>query len=640
MTIESPLRADEPDLPSPEEVWEDRPGLLGFFTTVDHKRIGIRYIVTAFTFFFIAGLMALVMRAQLARPDSDVVSAETYNQLFTMHGTIMIFLFNTPVLFGFGNYLMPLLLGSRDMAFPRLNAFGYWVFLGSGVFMLSSFVFGAAPDGGWFAYVPLTDKAFSSGINLDFWGLGVIFTGISTTVGAINFIASAFKLRAPGMTVNRIPLLVWSFVAMAFMVLFAVPSLTTAAGLLEADRLFGTAFYRPASGGNVLLYQHLFWFWGHPEVYILFLPATGMVTTIITVFSRHRTAGYVWVASSFFGIAFISFGVWVHHMFATGMPTQATGMFAAASFVVAVPSGIMYMCWIGTMWGGDVRFPVPMLFALGFLVIFLLGGITGVMVASLPFDLQVTDSYFVVAHFHYVLNGAVVFPIFGALYYWVPKMTGHMLSERLGKWSFWTMLVGFNVTFFPMHILGQRGMARRVYTYDRGLGFDFLNMIVSLGSVVFAIGTGLTLLNVVLNHKRGPAAGRNPWDADTLEWATESPPSEWNFEASPVINSRHPLWDEEPLPYVAAADGESTEQAQSPIGASRREVAVTTGFSAEADGHFRVPEPSIVPAIVGLGLFVLFVGVLLIGAVIFWVGVVVGLAALTSWAWQCEVDRS
>jgi cytochrome c oxidase subunit 1/cytochrome c oxidase subunit I+III len=625
-------------MPEPDEVWEDRPGWLGFFTTVDHKKIGIRYIVTSFTFFFIAGLMALVMRAQLAQPNSDVVSAETFNQLFTMHGTIMIFLFNTPVLFGFGNYLMPLVLGSRDMAFPRLNAFGYWVFLGSGIFMLSSVFFGKAPDGGWFAYVPLTDKDFSPGLNLDFWGLGVIFTGISTTVGAINFIASAFKLRAPGMTINRIPLLVWAYVAMAFMVIFAVPSLTTAAGLLEADRLFGTAFYRPAAGGNVLLYQHLFWFWGHPEVYILFLPATGMVTTMITAFSRRPTAGYLWIASSFVGIAFISFGVWVHHMFATGMPTQATGLFAAASFIVSVPSGIMYMAWIGTMWGGRVRFTVPMLFALGFLIIFLLGGITGVMVASLGFDLQVHDTYFVVAHFHYVLNGAVVFPIFGALYYWIPKMTGRMLSERLGKWSFWTMLVGFNVTFFPMHILGQRGMVRRVYTYQKGLGWDTLNMIVSIGSVVFAVGTGLTLLNIVISHRRGAVAGDDPWDADTLEWSTTSPPPEFNFEAYPIVNSRHPLWDQQPLPRARDSEAEP-ERAQGPMGAVRRQMAVTTGFDAKGDGLLPVPEPSAVPAVLGLALFVLFVGVLLVGALFFWTGVVLGIAALGSWAWRTEVDK-
>src|SRR4051812_8694899 len=554
-----------------------------------------------------------------------------------MHGTIMIFLFNTPVLFGFGNYLMPLMLGSRDMAFPRLNAFGYWVFLGSGVFMLSSLIFGAAPDGGWFAYVPLTDKAFSPGINLDFWGLGVIFTGISTTVGAINFIVTAFKLRAPGMTVNRIPLMVWAFVATAFMVIFAVPSLTTAAGLLEADRLFGTAFYRPEAGGNVLLYQHLFWFWGHPEVYILFLPATGMVTTMITVFSGRRTAGYVWVASSFFAIAFISFGVWVHHMFATGIPTQATGMFAAASFVVSIPSGVMYMCWIGTMWGARPRFTVPMLFAIGFLVIFLLGGITGVMVASLPFDLQVTDSYFVVAHFHYVLNGAVVFPIFGAMYYWIPKMTGRMMSERLGKWSFWVMFVGFNLSFFPMHILGFLGMPRRIWTYDSGLGWDGINMLVSIGGGVFGLGTGMSLVNFLWSGRRGQEAGPDPWQGDTLEWSTTSPPPHYNFAAIPLVAGRHPLWDADPLPYAASGPDDATK-ALGRDGAVHKQTPITAGIDTRPESTMTIPNETYVPFFVALGIAVFFVGLLISAVVVGILGIVVGAAALLMWTWRTDVD--
>ncbi len=504
-----------------ERAWRERPGMLGFFTTVDHKRLGIRYIVTSFFFFFLAGALALVMRAQLARPNQTVVGPEAYNQLFTMHGTIMIFLFNTPVLAGFGNYLLPLMVGARDMAYPRLNAFSYWIFVGAGTFMSASMVLGKAPDGGWFAYVPLTDKSFSPGINLDFWGLGVIFVGISTTAGAVNFIVTAFKLRAPGMTVNRLPVLVWSYIAMGFMILFAVPAITVSAALLEADRLFGTRFYVPDAGGDALLYQHLFWFWGHPEVYILFLPAVGMVTTMITTFSRRPTSGYLWNVAALMGIAFISFGVWVHHMFATGLPSTAMGAFSAASFVIGLPSAVLYFSWIGTMWGGRVRFTAAMLFALGFLIIFLLGGITGVMVAAFPFDLQVTDSYFIVAHFHYVLNGAVVFPIFGAIYYWMPKMTGRLLDERLGKWSFWTMLVGFNVTFAPMHILGELGMARRMYTYDSDLGWDTLNLIISLGSLLFAAGTLLTLVNVVLDtggppKPARPLAGRHARVGDHL----------------------------------------------------------------------------------------------------------------------------
>src|SRR4051794_1339921 len=501
-----------------EELWEDAPGIPGFFSTVDHKRIGMRYIYTAFGFFFAAGIMALVMRTQLEGPGKNVVGPEAYNQLFTMHGTTMIFLFNTPVLAGFGNYLLPLHLGTRDMAFPRLNAFSYWVFLFSGIFMYLSFVIGKAPDGGWFAYVPFTDKQFSPGVNLDFWGLGVIFVGISTTVGAINFIVSIFKLRAPGMTLNRMPIFVWSILAMAFMVIFAVPAVTLSAALLEFDRLFHTAFFVVQAGGSSLLYQHLFWFWGHPEVYILFVPATGMVSMMIPVFSRHRLSGYIWVATALVAVAFMSFGVWVHHMFATGLPVQAMSLFSGVSLLIAVPSGVQFFSWIATMWHGKVQFTTPMLFSMGFLLIFLLGGITGVMVAVMPFDWQVHDSYFVVAHFHYVLNGAVVFPIFGAIYFWMPKMTGRMLNERLGKVSFWVMFIGFNLAFFPMHILGFLGMPRRVYTYQSGLGWDHLNLIVTIGGFMFGAGTGLTLLNWAISRKRGAPAGNDPWHGDTLEW--------------------------------------------------------------------------------------------------------------------------
>src|SRR3954468_23108495 len=519
------------------KIWEDRPRLLGFFTTVDHKRVGVRYIYTSFAFFFVAGLLALVRRAQLAQPNEDGVGPDLFNQLFTIHGTTMIFLFNTPVLAGFGNYLLPLMLGTRDMAFPRLNAFSYWIFLFSGIFIYLGFLVGRAPDGGWFAYVPLTGAKYSPDLNIDFWGLGVIFVGISTTVGAINFIVTAFKHRCPGMSVSRLPIFVWSMLGMAFMVLFSVPALTVGAALLEADRLFGTKFYVPAVGGSALLYQHLFWFWGHPEVYILFLPATGMVSTIIPVAARRPLAGYLWAAAAFIAIAFISFGVWAHHMFATGGPPLAFAVFSAASLVIAIPSGVLYFCWIATMWTGKVRFTTPMLFCIGFLVIFLLGGITGVMVAVMPFDWQGTDSYFVVAHFHYTLNGAVVFPIFGALYYWLPKMTGRMLSERLGKWSFWTMLIGFNASFFPMHILGMMGMQRRIYTYDSGLGWGTLNAVVSIGGVLFGAGTGVTLFNFFWSRWKGAPAPANPWEADTLEWALPSPPPEYNFAEVPVVHS-------------------------------------------------------------------------------------------------------
>ena len=612
-----------------DEIWEDDPGIPGFFNTVDHKRIGMRYIYTSFIFFFIAGLMALVMRAQLAQPDNTIVNAQTYNELFTAHGTTMIFLFNTPVLAGFGNYLLPLMLGTRDMAFPRLNAFSYWIFLLSGIFIYGGFLVGSPPDGGWFAYVPLTNPTYSPGLNIDFWGLGVIFVGISTTVGAINFIVTAFKHRCPGMSVSRLPIFVWSMLGMAFMVLFSVPALTTAAGLLEADRLFGTKFYDPVAGGSALLYQHLFWFWGHPEVYILFLPATGMISTIIPVAARQRLAGYLWVAAAFIAIAFISFGVWVHHMFATGGPPLALAVFSAASFVIAIPSGVLYFCWIATMWTGKVRFTTPMLFLIRFLVIFLIGGITGVMVAVMPIDWQVTDTYFIVAHFHYTLNGAVVFPIFAALYYWLPKMTGRMLSERLGKWSFWTMFVGFNVSFFPMHLLGLMGMQRRIFTYSAGLGWGTLNAIVSIGGAAFGLGTGITLFNFLWSRRRGKVAPADPWEADTLEWALSSPPPEYNFAAVPVVHSRHPLWDG-PVEYATAPEGFGRE------GAEARQTPVVEGLIAHPASGVPIPKPTHVPFVVALGVFVFFIGLLVDAALVLAAGVAVGVVTLGVWTWRTE----
>jgi cytochrome c oxidase subunit 1/cytochrome c oxidase subunit I+III len=620
-----------------EERWEDAPGIPGFFETVDHKRIGLRYIYTAFAFFFVAGALALVMRVQLAQPNAGVLSPESYNEFFTMHGTTMIFLFNTPVLAGFGNYLVPLMIGSRDMAFPRLNAFSYWIFLLAGLFLFSSFLVGHPPNGGWFAYTPLTSKPYSDGINIDFWGLGVIFVGISTTVGAVNFIVTTFKLRAPGMTLNRMPIFVWSMLVFSFMVIFAVPAVTVAASLLELDRLFGTAFYDVAGGGSVLLYQHLFWFWGHPEVYILFIPATGMVSMIIPVFSRQRLAGYLWVATALVTVAFISFGVWVHHMFATGIPALALSFFSAASLIITLPSGVQFFAWIATMWKGVVHFSTAMLFAIGFLLIFLLGGITGVMVAVLPFDWQVTDSYFVVAHFHYVLNGAVVFPIFGALYFWLPKMTGRMLDERLGRISFWTMFVGFNVAFFPMHILGFLGMPRRVYTYDSGLGWDGLNLLISIASFVFALGTLLTLYNFVRSQWRGAPAPPDPWGGDSLEWSTTSPPPEYNFAAMPVVAGRHPLWDEPPPP-VELSPAEPSTRAIGVQGALDKEMPVTEGLDARPQDVLGIPSPTYLPFVVALGVGALFVGLLVQAAVVVAIGVLIGASAVVRWLWRTSEE--
>jgi cytochrome c oxidase subunit I+III len=632
--------AEHPRAAEPEELlelWEDAPGVPGFLSTVDHKRIGMRYIYTCFFFFFAAGLMALVMRAQLATPDGEVLGPQLYNELFTMHGVMMIFLFNTPVLAGFGNYLIPLQIGTRDMAFPRMNAFSYWVFLFGGLFMFSSVFIGTMPDGGWFGYTPLVSRTYSPGLNIDFWGLGIVFTGLSTTVGSINFIVTIFKLRAPGMSLNRMPMFVWSMLVFSFMAILAVPAVTLATGLNELDRLFGTSFFVPDLGGSVLLYQHLFWFWGHPEVYILFVPATGMVSQIIPVFSRRPLSGYLWVAGALVTVGFISFGVWVHHMFATGMPAVAMAFFSGASLIITLPSGVQFFAWIATMWKGTVELTTAMLFGIGFLLIFLLGGITGVMVAVLPFDWQVTDSYFVVAHFHYVLNGAVVFPIFGALYYWLPKMTGRLLSERLGKLSFWVMFVGFNITFFPMHILGFLGMPRRIYTYNDGLGWGGLNAMVSIGSLIFGLGTAITLYNWLVSRFRGAPAGDDPWKADSLEWSTTSPPPHYNFASIPLVASRHPLWDQRPLPF--AESGEEPETSGlGPEGAVERETPVTSGIDTRPEGNLEIPHETYLPFVLAIGLTVLFIGLLIHAVVVGVMGVALAVVAMLWWTWRTEED--
>jgi len=635
-TADTPLVPTAPEPVSEhaiQERWEDRPGWIGFFTTVDHKRIGIRYIYTGFFFFFFAGVLALIMRVQLSRPEMDLLRPGTYNEFFSMHGTTMIFLFNTPILAGFGNYVLPLEVGARDMAFPRMNAFSYWIYVLSGIFLYTSFIVGAPPNGGWFAYTPLTGKVYSPGVNLDFWGLAVIFVGISTTVGAVNFIVTAFKMRAPGLSLNRLPVFVWSMLVFSFMVIFSVPVVTTAAAFLELDRIFGTQFFVPLLGGSTLLYQHLFWFWGHPEVYILFVPAQGMVSNLVPVFSRRPLVGYAWVVAALVAIGFISFGVWVHHMFATGVPPLAMSFFSAVGMIIVIPSGIQFFAWIATMWRGVVRFTTAMLFVLGFLLIFLLGGITGVMVSVLPLDWQVTDSYFVVAHFHYVLNGAVVFPIFGAMYYWGPKITGRLMNEKLGHASFWLMFVGFNLAFFPMHILGFLGMPRRVYTYHAGLGWDSLNMLATVGGFVFAVGAGLSLYNYMWSLKRGKRAGPDPWGADTLEWSVSSPPPEWNYTAVRVVESRHPLWDQDPLPVSADGPDRAT-RALGPRGALNHLAPLSTGLRAEPSDTMVVPEPTWLPFVFASGLAVLLLGFLVTSAVVGGFGVLIALVGLLRWAWR------
>jgi cytochrome c oxidase subunit I len=526
-----------------EQLWAEPSGLHTFLTTVNHKKIGRRYLVTAFAFFVLAGIEALTMRTQLAAPELRLVQPKEFNQLFSMHGVTMIFLFVTPMLSGFGNYLVPLMIGARDMAFPRMNAFGYWVYLASGLFMYSSLFAQIAPNDGWFNYVPLSSHEYTPGWNIDFYDLGLLFLTISTTAGAVNFIVTIFRLRAPGMSINRMPLFCWAILATSVSVVFALPALSAANILLELDRRFGFHFFDEQNGGDTLLWQHLFWIFGHPDVYIIFLPAIGIVSSIVPVFSRRPIVLYTWMALATVVTATVGFGVWVHHMFATGLPQMTMTFYAAASLVIAIPSGVQIFGWTATVLTGRPWLRTPMLFVLGFIVVFVVGGVTGVMFAAIPFDQQVTDSYFVVAHFHYVLFGGAVFPIFAAMHYWFPKITGRMYVERLGVVSFWIFFVGFNLTFFPMHISGLLGMPRRIWTYHDGLGWGIYNLLSTVGAFTLAVGVLLVVVNLLVSRSTGPPAGPDPWGANTLEWATTSPPPEYNFAAIPLVRSSDPNWD-------------------------------------------------------------------------------------------------
>jgi cytochrome c oxidase subunit I len=519
--------------------------------TTDHKKIGIMYIVTAFFFFLAGGVEALLIRTQLAVPNGKVLSPEVYNQVFTMHGTTMIFLFVMPILTGFGNYIVPLMVGARDMAFPRLNAFGYWIVLFGGLFLNSSFLFNAAPNGGWFMYAPLSQTAAgcgngvmcTPGMNADFWLLGVLMLGIASISGSLNFVVTILKMRAPGMTLNRMPLFTWMTLVTAFLLLFALPSLTAASVLLLLDRHLGTHFYQYASGGDPLLWQHLFWSFGHPEVYILILPVFGMISEILPVFSRKPIFGYTFIAWSGVAIGFLSFTVWAHHMFAVGLPPIAQAFFATSTTLIAIPTAVKIFNWIATVWGGKVILRAPMLFALGFIAMFLIGGLNGAALAVVPFDYQVTDSYFVVAHLHYVLFGGSVFGIFGGIYYWFPKMTGRLLGDRLGQVQFWLMMIGVNLTFFPMHLLGLLGMPRRIYTYPDNLGWNLDNLLASIGAFIIAASVLVFLWNLFVSLSNGQKSGDDPWDAFTLEWDTSSPPAHYNFLTIPTVRSRRPFYD-------------------------------------------------------------------------------------------------
>ncbi len=611
-----------------EANWAEHPGLRSWLATVDHKRIGLRYFYAGAIFFLLGGIEALLMRIQLTQARLHILDPETYNQLFSMHGITMMFLFAMPVLSGFGNYFVPLMIGARDMAFPRLNAFGFWVLLGGGIFMYSAFLGGSAPNDGWFNYLPLADKDFSPGLNIDFYALGLIFLGVSSTGGAINFIVTILKLRAPGMTLNRIPIFVWGELAMAFQIVFALPLLTLASVLLVLQRKFGFHFFDAAAGGDPLLWQHLFWIFGHPEVYIIALPAFGIASAIIPTHVRRPMVGYTYIVLAELGTALIGFGVWVHHMFATGLPQMTMAFISAASFMVAIPSGVQVFAWLATMVGGKPVLKTPMLYIFGFIATFVIGGVTGVMFSAIPFDQATTDSMFVVAHLHYVLVGGAVFPMFAAIFHWGPKMLGRMLDERLGKLSFWLIFLGFNLNMFPLHISGLLGQPRRTYSYEAGLGWDIHNLISTVGAFMLGLGVLAVVYNWFRSRTKGAPAGPDPWKGETLEWATSSPPPPFNFVTVPTVRSKEPVWDQPDI----TAEGQLPEDGGYSLDEGHIQLS-TSLLDAKPQAVVHMPHDSMWPFYLALVLLVFFYAVLFDVYLVAVAGIVAVFGSIAGWFW-------
>ncbi|HEV7488136.1 MAG TPA: cytochrome c oxidase subunit I [Thermoanaerobaculia bacterium] len=604
-----------------QKTWAPRRGLFSWFFQIDHHSIGRRFLFTAFVWFGCGGILAALMRVQLAKPNNTFLSADRYNQIFTLHGITMMFLFGVPVMEALAVYVIPLMLGTRALAFPRANAYAYYLFLFAGLMVYGALFLDMAPDTGWFSYVPLASPAFAPGKRVDIWAELVNFTEISALIVAVEIVVTILKQRAPGMSIHRMPLYVWSMLVTALMIIFAMPSVMVASNFIGLDRLVGTHIFNPAEGGDVLLWQHLFWFFGHPEVYIIFIPGLGIVSSIVTVFCRRPVFGYTAMVLSLVATAFMGFGLWVHHMFATGLPQSGESFFTAASMMIAIPSGVQIFCWIATIWLGRPSYRPPFMFVLGFFAVFVIGGLSGVMVASVPLDIQLHDTFFVVAHLHYVLIGGAVFPLLGGIFYWFPKMTGRLMHEGLGHASFWLVFIGFNVTFFPMHKLGLSGMPRRVYTYLPETGWGALNLLATIGAGVLGLGMLLFFGNALWNMWRGRAAGADPWGGDTLEWATSSPPPHYNFLRLPVVSGREPLWHEpERAPVVAG------------LAADKREVLITHVFDAAPDHRYVYPSPSPWPFVAALATAAMLVG----GLFTPWsfaIGLTVLAIFLTAWFW-------
>ena len=587
-------------------------GLWGWITTVDHKRIGVLYGVTAFIMFLIAGLEAGAIRAQLAQPDSTLIGPETFNRLFTMHATAMVFMVIMPLSASFFNFVVPLAIGARDVAFPRLNAFSYWVFLFGTLLMHASFLVGQVPDAGWFSYANLTSTTYSPNDGLDFWALGLLVLGVSSVAAALNFMVTIINMRCPGMTMMRMPVFIWMTLITSILLVLAFPVITVGLVELVLDRNFGTHFFDTSGGGDPILWQHLFWVFGHPEVYILILPPMGVVSEILPTFSRKPLFGYPVVIFSGIVIGFMSWAVWSHHMFTTGMGPTALTVFTITTMLIAVPTGVKIFNWIGTMWGGSIEFKTPMLFAIGFISLFIIGGLSGVSHAVAPSDFQQQDTYYIVAHIHYVLFGGSIFGILAGMYYWFPKLTGRMMGEGLGKWNFWLTFIGMNLTFFPMHYVGMNGMPRRIYTYGEEFGWGLLNSLSSLGYVVLFIGMLMLVINIIQSLRNGRVAGHDPWDAPTLEWSISSPPPVYNFAEIPRVEGRDPYWTTK----------RRAEAAGQPVAGPEARVDVST---------IHMPSPSYWPALVAVGVVLIAAGLLTHYGLSF-VGGVIALLGTIGWS--------